>query len=520
MMSYQDDLIFGRDKTENIVSCHIKDNKLFIFQEIAGQVVVTERPAFYFYLTGGKLPGAETLKGKQILAYKIISETEERHKEIRDILYKRRIDFFTAYDPVEAMLIHEGITYFKNVKVTDVSILSFDIETSGLIHNKDSRVFCISNTFRKNGKLTKKLFSCDAYLNDKEMFKAWMKWVREMDPSFMIGHNIFGYDFPYIQHCLQLLGLEFNIGRDGSTVAFNDYESNFRKDGSMSYKYNNVKVFGREVIDTFFLSIKYDIATLKYESYGLKQIIKQEGLEKEGRTFVDASKIRDEWKDAAKRKLIKAYALDDSDDALKLFDLMAPSYFYFAQSIPKTFQQIINSATGAQLNAYMVRSYLQAGQSIPKATETAGGFEGAISFGVPGLYKNCFKQDVSSLYPSIMEQWEVYDNKKDPQANFLKTVKYFRAERLKNKQLAKDTGNKYYKDLEQSQKILINSLYGFMGAPGLNFNSPVNAAFVTAKGREILEKAIEFSTGHKVDYWKGKAGIETEGGDDESDDIS
>ena len=42
----------------------------------------------------------------------------------------------------------------------------------------------------------------------------------------------------------------------------------------------------------------------------------------------------------------------------------------------------------------------------------------------------------------------------------------------------------------QSQKIVINSAYGLLGAQGLNFNSPDNAALVTKGGREILQNGI------------------------------
>jgi DNA polymerase elongation subunit (family B) len=148
----------------------------------------------------------------------------------------------------------------------------------------------------------------------------------------------------------------------------------------------------------------------------------------------------------------------------------------------------------------MIRAYLQENGSIPEATE-AQNYEGGISFGIPGIYKNNFKVDIQSLYPSIMREYKIYHPKKDPKAFFLESVEYFTVERLKNKKLAKETGKTYYKDMEQSQKILINSKYGALGASGLNFNYIEGAAFITKKGRDILSKAIEFTTSKSVDYW-------------------
>ena len=66
--------------------------------------------------------------------------------------------------------------------------------------------------------------------------------------------------------------------------------------------------------------------------------------------------------------------------------------------------------------------------------------------------------------------------------------------------MGKQTGDRYYKDLEQAQKIGINSAYGMLAAR-VNFNSPINAAFVTKKGREILGQAIEWASGKPTDYW-------------------
>jgi DNA polymerase elongation subunit (family B) len=49
--------------------------------------------------------------------------------------------------------------------------------------------------------------------------------------------------------------------------------------------------------------------------------------------------------------------------------------------------------------------------------------------------------------------------------------------------------------MEQGQKIFINSAsFGFLGAAGLNFNSPTKAAFITETGRSILKKAALWAT--------------------------
>ena len=77
-----------------------------------------------------------------------------------------------------------GITLFKGLEVKDVSVLSFDIEATTLMHNENSKVLIISNTFRDRfGTIIKRMFSVDDYNNDREMIIDWCRWVKIMNPS-------------------------------------------------------------------------------------------------------------------------------------------------------------------------------------------------------------------------------------------------------------------------------------------------------------------------------------------------
>jgi DNA polymerase I len=489
------ELIYGKNNIERIVSiedCGDGTAELFIETETAVDTVKVPN-LYYILFTDQHSPKFKRLNGDQPYRWLYETDSREKYSEVLSASYKKRYDMHVVRDPKEAIMLREGYTYFKGMKVQDVSVLSFDIETTGLTHDENSKVLLISNTYRKNGKVTRKLFSLDEYKSQWDMLTAWCQWVVEVNPSIVLGHNIFSFDLPYIKYVASRCNCDLLLGRDGSAIRFAERTSLFRKDGSQAYDYTNAWIYGREIVDTYFLAIKSDIAR-NYESYGLKQIIKQEGLERPGREHYDASQIAKNWHLPEERKKIKAYAIDDADDALKLYDLFIPSLFYYTQSIPRSFQQIINSATGSQINSLMVRAYLQKGHSIAKGSEAVE-FEGAISFGVPGVHKNVLRFDVASLYPSVMLQYKVYPKNKDPHSLFLKILEYFTTERLKNKKLAKETGDRYYKDLEQSQKIVINSGYGFMGAPKLNYNYPEGASEVTRHGRRILKQAIKFITG-------------------------
>lgn len=499
------DLVYGKDATTNITSIEFSESdcKLYLFKNDKSYET---RDYEFYVLTPHPItnlppniavPRCEKLDGELHYKFKYTTKARRQLFSLISLLKERRIDYWSCYNTAESAMINTGLTLFKGLQLDDVDTLFFDIEGSGLERDKNSKVFIISNYLtRKNQEPIVKMFSVDDYASDKEMIADWCKWVCEVDPCVIAGHNIFSYDLPYLQY---VYGNRLPLGRLNRNMVIEDYERRFRKDGSQTYPYNDCLIFGRQVIDTFFLSIKYDFKR-QFPSYGLKNIIKYLKFEKPGRQHYDASKIAQNWDDLNERSKIKDYARDDAEDAYKIYNYMVPSFFYFTQHVPKTFQQINNSATGAQINSFLIRSYLQINHSIPKDSSRVK-YSGAISFGIPGVYQNCFKIDVSSLYPSIMIQYEIYDKEKDPNQHFFKMVKHFTFKRLEYKKLGEETNNKMYKDLDSSSKIFINSAYGLLGASGLHFNSPKLAAFITEQGRNILKTAIKWATGKEDEFW-------------------
>lgn len=493
------DALFGKDKRAKVVNLGHKDNKLFIY-----------------YVDGN----CEVINTK----YCILGSTKydskfERLEGNTDYKYIRYFDDFTSYnlfkknnyhaisarslhafnDPVQQQLYLTGITLYKQMEFRELKLLGFDIESNGMIKDKHSSIKVITNTFWDGVSLSREVFREDDYDNEGEMLLAWAEYVREINPSVMTGHNIFGFDLPYMMHVAKLHKVQLNIGRDGSQPEIAKRSRRYRVDGSQTWDFFNIEVFGRDIIDGMFLAVKYDVGR-SFASWGLKSIIESLGLVKEGRQFYDASKIGENWSDLVEREKIVEYCKDDGDDSISIFNTMTPAFFYLAQSIPNTLQNIINSASGSWLNSILTRAYIQDGKSIPKPSEPSP-VTGGISFGIPGIHKNTKKIDIISMYPSIMRQWKIFDEVKDPDAIFNKTVEYYTIERLKNKRLFKETKNQYNDDMQASQKILINSLYGLNGTSGLNFNNFKNADMITTLGRLILRASTVWASGEDVDFW-------------------
>ncbi len=492
-------LIYGKNEIDRVVSVEVDEELVYLYRELEDGSIVTETMPNKFWMLSHTKLDSSWVRMKGNLHFKWGKQFTNRRdfNSARQRLKKQ--DVYSVYNAEEAMMLKDGVTYFSNMTPDDVSVLSFDIESYGLMSNSHKEIYMISNTFRRNGKITKKLFSVDNFYSEQSMLEAWLSWVTTMNPSVMLGHNIFGYDLPYIKACCNKYHMDMNIGRDGSTIKFDAYESTYRVDGSTAWEYRSCNIHGREIVDTMFLAVKYDVGR-NFPTWGLKPIIKHLGLEKEDREFYDAATIKDNWSNPVEREKIKKYGEDDSDDALALYDIMIPAYFYTSQSLCRTFQKIICSATGAWINGVLVRSYLQNQHSVPKASER-GSLEGGMSYGIPGVYKNVTKWDADSYYPSTILTFGIYPEEKDPDQNYLKMVEFFTTRRFEQKDLFKQTGNKLYDDQQAASKIFINSSYGVLGTGGLNFNDFEKASLITRCCRAGLQKSIVWATGKDVSHW-------------------
>lgn len=502
-------LVYGKDPTERIVSVeNTYDGEFIVFRELEdGSIVSDSRPSVFWFITDEKISSKqEDLAGSQHFKFMGKFPTMKQREGVIKLLRKEGVDYYRIWDQKEQSLVYNGMTYFKGMKPHEVSTLSFDIETNSLQHYSDSLILIITNTFRRNGVVVRKSFCLDEYNgNEKLMLQDWIKWVCLMNPSIILGHNILGFDIPYIVFRANELGVKLNLGRNGSNMRFDMWESSKRVDGSLTIEYVNAHIFGREICDTMFLSITKD-ALKKFPNYQLKGIIRFLGLEKKDRTFVDASKIGRYYEahlkgDSENWILAKKYAIEDSDDALTLFDEFVGPYFTFTQSVSKSFQGMINSATGSQINNIMVRSYMQIGHSIAKTTEITEHVAGGISFAVPMVYTNLVKIDLKAAYPSQILRFKLYDATKDPFAHFYEMVKFFTLQRFEYKKKFKETGDAIWLILDATAKIVINSAYGCTITRGLNYNCPAIGAIITRETRAIIDKTLAWASGFDSSHW-------------------
>lgn len=490
-----DALLNGSDPTPGVVGLFVTDDKILRWRREAGATVREELPIQLWTLskTEGLLSRSGTLAGdlpfKYAYAFGKKKTWERFNRDMRDE------GIFTYHDPVKNFMVANGTRQYKGLELKDLTLLGFDIETTGLDPDaRDALVILITNTvIHPDGTLERKMFSWDEFEHQGAMIAAWCKWVQSVNPDVLIGHNIYCFDIPYLATIAQRFGATMVLGRDGMGMYRETRPRKFRLDQGRHLEYRMPVLPGREVADTLLLAYKFDVGK-KWESYGLKYLVKTEGLEGEGRVFYDAATIRVNYKNPEEMVKIKDYAERDADDALNLFKKIGTTFFQMSRFLPMPLSEICVSASGGQIDALLVSSYLCQGHSIPETSEK-GKFQGAISDGWPGVYRNVFKIDIQSLYPSIILSFSVYDKTKDPQGLVLSYTKSFREMRLKFKKAYKETGDEQWDALDRVAKGFLNSFYGFFGTKGLMFNSPDCATFITKTGRDILEQAIYWATG-------------------------
>lgn len=499
MMNFPtEELVYGKNPLERVVSVEPRESDCVVYmQSKNGSIIEEIMPYKRFILSGFPLSD----RSRKLLGssdYRFITSFKSRQIWYEQQKSEQHKNVFAIGNDKQAFLTKTGISYYKGLTIGEIGRLSIDIEDTygvGDTLDENGKILLIANTFKIGNKTIKKQFAYDDYKGQAAMLLDWSKWVREMDPSIVVGHNAFGHDLKCIQYAAERHKVKLRLGRDGSEMFTGKRKSRFRKAGGQFYDYENIKIFGREIIDTWFLAMKYDVAAGRYyENYKLKYIIKHEKLEKKERQHYDAALIKANYRNPVEWAKIKEYNKDDSDDALAYFEYAGPVYFYFTRIIPMSFQDIINRATGSQVNSVFIRSYLQYGYSIPKESDVQS-FKGAISFGVPGIYKNVFKIDVQSLYPSIILSKQLYSRKKDPFKHTLRILEFTKKMREVVKAEYEKTGNIELKGVSDSQKVFNNSVYGFYGAPGVNFNSVEIAKKVTSVGRKTILKATKWAIG-------------------------
>ncbi len=501
------DLLTGHDPTERIVGIHAEGPAAVrLYVRSAGGEVTTETAAvhpFFFVTDAALLTGfprsrfrVQRLAGEG--AYRDVVVFPDRGAQFDALRHIERATGTEAARPADVYqvggleqqyLMQTGRTLFTGMAFDDLRRLQLDIEVvaHGGFPQAEVAEHRIVLVALSDSTGWQHLVGAPG-MDEAEILRETVRIVTERDPDVIEGHNLYGFDLPYLTIRCQRHGVAFALGRDGS--APRTFPSSIRF-AERQIDYEAVEIAGRHVVDTMFLVMSFDVFKRDLPNYTLKGVARYFGFAPEGRTYVPGDQIAAVWETDPAR--IMDYALDDVTETERIARHLSGSTFYLTQMVPMPYGVVARTGPAAKIEALFVRAYLRARHSLPRAqwgSQHVGGYTDVFVTGVVGPIVYA---DVESLYPSIMLQYGIQPEG-DALGLFPRLLRTLTDLRLDTKAAARTTADAHERgELDARQnayKNIINSFYGNLGFQFALFNDFAEADRVAATGQQLLRQIM------------------------------
>ncbi|HYH13287.1 MAG TPA: 3'-5' exonuclease [Thermomicrobiales bacterium] len=480
-------LLFGMDETEKIVAIESHgSNEVILYRRDQRDRTVTERRVTSPWLISSDLRPFQgkgdadvmELRGDHPFRFLVTFASWEAYRAATSREASGMGSIIGPASLTAQYQLRAGVTLFKGMDYPDLRRMQIDLETLSLDpRDPDAGIIMISV---RQGAFEEVLVREST---EAELIESFNALVAKLDPDVIEGHNIFRFDLPYLVSRALKVGVPLRLGRNGSAPRIADNQR-----GPLS-----VYVHGRHVIDTYSQIQRYDVAG-NFTRYGLKDVIRQMGLEREDRTFVAGADIAEMWRRGARdREELAAYALDDVRDVDTLSRVILPTEFFQTQMLPMSYQRSTMVGTGRKIDDLMFRCYLAAGHSIPRPSPGRPYPGGYVELFHNGVFGPVVKCDVESLYPSIMLRESIASTQDVLQA-FPLLLRELTDRRIDAKRRASKTrgeSHATWQALQATFKILINSFYGYLGYGRGAFNDFEAAERVTLEGQRLIQQVVE-----------------------------
>lgn len=400
--------------------------------------------------------------------------------------------FLFLTDPTQQFLVATGRTSFGGMVFDDLHRLALDIEvitTDGFEFPSASRpgdrIVAIALADSRGDR---EVLRGDR-LDERELLLACTDAIRERDPDVIEGHNIFRFDLEYIAERARQLGVKLTWGRDGSTLRGRPTRLSIAE---RTIGYRRYEIAGRHVIDTWMLSQLHDAGTRDLPGFGLKDLARHFGVAADNRTYVEGSRVTEEFRTAPDR--LMAYAADDAVETLAVGRVFAPPYFAQAQLVPFDYQSATLRGAAAKIDALLLRESLHRGHAVPRPRPPSSVSGGHVAIFHQGVARPVLHVDVTSLYPSLMLARGIAPAS-DVAGVFLELLGSLRDFRVRAKRDAQEAATAreraHAHALQQSFKILINAFYGYLAFSSAHWNDFAAADRVTTEGRQVVTSIID-----------------------------
>ena len=343
------------------------------------------------------------------------------------------------------------------------------------------------------------------YDSEERLLLGFVAAVKSFDPDIISGWNVEKFDFTYLIRRMKLLNVNYNLLSPLDKVWIS--------------KYGDVVIKGRVLMDGMYSYLHFRLMSNQGRAESLS-------LEYTAQSELGTGKLPHEenfhelWMNHP-QKLVD-YNKRDNELVKKIIDKYQ-IFDFFNQLRSKSFSQI-NDVFSASVLVDGALLHREHNKTVFPSRNTSGGemFSGAfVVLPNPGVYENVLALDVKGMYPNIIKSFNVgYETlNKDGNIKLANNIRFdsgtgiiaravisFEEERNKNKRLKKEATTKeeqqFYHFRQYAIKVLMNSIYGYLGFPKSRLYKKEVAEAVTTTGREINLWTQEFlkKKGYEVIY--------------------
>ena len=398
-----------------------------------------------------------------------------------------------------------GLVRYRNPKLApadykpELRVLSLDIETTpdarcclavALVGADVSAVHLLSE---------RAIAGAITYDDEAALLRGFVWHLRDLDPDVITGWNVVDFDMRVLAQRCDALRVPFSIGRSEDRVVF-------QRDMSFS-RQSRVDVPGRQVLDAQGLVRDASISLDDYRLETAAQAILGRGKKIEHPGLGRGEEIERLYRED--REAFVAYNREDAQLVLDILEREALLGLTIERSLLSGMQLDRVGASIASFDLLVLPELRKRGRiapSVNRERKQARVRGGAVLDSTPGLFRNVAVYDFRSLYPSLIRTFRLDPlahaqaaSDPDPvvapnQARFSRDQAILPEilERFsKSRAEARVRGDRH---ADLAIKIMMNALFGVLGAASCRFFDPDVANAITSFGQQTLswtQKAFE-----------------------------
>jgi DNA polymerase-2 len=370
----------------------------------------------------------------------------------------------------------------------DLSVLSIDLETSPDASTIFSVALVGAGISEVHLLAERDVAGAIVYGDERSLLDAAASRIREVDPDIITGWNVVDFDLRTWDARARALGAPLALGRVRGNVHFQE-DMRFTRQARAS-------VPGRMVLDGIPL-VRDAMRLTDYRLETVARAVLGRGKLIDGEVPDAAAEIARQWKQDP--EALVAYNREDAQLVLDILEHEGLLALSVERSLLSGMQLDRVGASVASFDLLYLPELRARGlvaPSVDAARKATGLRGGAVLDSKPGLFSQVAVFDFKSLYPSLIRTFNL-----DPLAHARGDssgieapggARFARDEAIlpeiierymARREAARARGDR---NADQAIKIMMNALYGVLGAAGCRFFDPEVANAITGFGQQTL----------------------------------